>query len=256
MEFDLIVVGINLGIFDLLEKDFMGVKEIADKIGVKCNLRNFIDLLDRLHVSGHLDREGILETSRYKSSNLTFVKSNPTNLITLVLFFNNILKEKLPKAAYYLKNDIAGEENVFNELYRTPEETERFLRSMAMIQQGRFHSIANKFDFKSYKTFIDIGGCLGILSAIIKKAHPHIQCINFDLPVVEQYFHNYMKETNMAGEVLYQAGDFFKDSFPECDVLAMGNILHDWNHEKKKLLFKKAYDCLTRWRIYYCRTLY
>ena len=29
---------------------------------------------------------------------------------------------------------------------------------------------------------------------------------------------------------------------PKADVVTMGNILHDWNLEKKKMLIKKAYD--------------
>ena len=40
------------------------------------------------------------------------------------------------------------------------------------------------------------------------------------------------------------AGDFFKDDLPKADVITMGNILHDWNLENKKMLIKKAYDAL------------
>ena len=38
---------------------------------------------------------------------------------------------------------------------------------------------------------------------------------------------------------------FSEEPFPQCDVLAMGNILHDWNDEKKRLLMKKAYYSLS-----------
>ena len=30
--------------------------------------------------------------------------------------------------------------------------------------------------------------------------------------------------------------DFSTDSFPQCDVITMGMILHDWGPQKKKLL--------------------
>ena len=39
-------------------------------------------------------------------------------------------------------------------------------------------------------------------------------------------------------------GDFFADDFPKADVVTMGNILHDWNLEKKMLLIRKAYAAL------------
>jgi hypothetical protein len=34
------------------------------------------------------------------------------------------------------------------------------------------------------------------------------------------------------------------DDLPKADVVVMGNILHDWNLEKKKILIQKAYDAL------------
>ncbi len=40
------------------------------------------------------------------------------------------------------------------------------------------------------------------------------------------------------------SGDFFKDDLPKADVVTMGNILHDWNLESKKILIRKAYDAL------------
>ncbi len=33
---------------------------------------------------------------------------------------------------------------------------------------------------------------------------------------------------------------------PHADVITMGNILHDWNTEQKKLLISKAYDALPK----------
>ena len=36
----------------------------------------------------------------------------------------------------------------------------------------------------------------------------------------------------------------FKDDFPKADIITMGNILHDWGIEEKRVLAKKAYDAL------------
>jgi len=44
--------------------------------------------------------------------------------------------------------------------------------------------------------------------------------------------------------VSVQSGDFLKDDFPKADVITMGNILHDWGTDVKKMLIRKAYDAL------------
>ena len=48
----------------------------------------------------------------------------------------------------------------------------------------------------------------------------------------------------MTDRIKVVAGDFFADDLPKADVVTMGNILHDWNLEQKKVLIKKAYDAL------------
>ena len=48
----------------------------------------------------------------------------------------------------------------------------------------------------------------------------------------------------MADRITVVSGDFFEDDLPQGDVVTMGNILHDWNLEKKKILIRKAYAAL------------
>lgn len=47
----------------------------------------------------------------------------------------------------------------------------------------------------------------------------------------------------MADRTTPVAGNFFLDEFPKSEVITTGNILHDWNLEKK-LLIGKAYTAL------------
>jgi hypothetical protein len=48
----------------------------------------------------------------------------------------------------------------------------------------------------------------------------------------------------MADRITVVPGDFFADDLPKADVITMGNILHDWNLEKKKILIRKAFEAL------------
>ena len=40
------------------------------------------------------------------------------------------------------------------------------------------------------------------------------------------------------------SGDFFADPLPKADVITMGNILHDWNLERKLQLIRAAFEAL------------
>ena len=80
----------------------------------------------------------------------------------------------------------------------------------------------------------------------VASAHPHLSAIGYDLPVVKPIFDDYVRSFNLDERVSFQAGDFFKDPFPEADVIVMGHILHDWNLEQKKMLIRKAYNALPK----------
>jgi hypothetical protein len=83
-----------------------------------------------------------------------------------------------------------------------------------------------------------------VLSRIIARQHPHLRFNTFDLPPVAPLAQQHIDEAGLADRINVVAGDFFVDDFPKADVVTMGNILHDWNLEKKKVLIKKAYDAL------------
>jgi len=147
---------------------------------------------------------------------------------------------------YILQNGEKKEKtNVFELLYSDPTDTYAFLTTMSFVQHHNFKTVSEKFDFSPFKKFVDIGGCLGLFSIMVKNAHPNVECVNFDLPPVNHHFIKYQEEHGMKKDsIKFQEGDFFKDEFPKTDVVAMGNILHDWGTEKKRILFRKAYNCL------------
>jgi hypothetical protein len=78
----------------------------------------------------------------------------------------------------------------------------------------------------------------------VAKAHPHIRCASYDLPVVEPIAKKTIEASGVPDRVATASGDFFKDPLPKADVITMGMILHDWNLETKKHLIKAAYDAL------------
>lgn len=134
--------------------------------------------------------------------------------------------------------------SMFEELYREPDRLEQFMRAMAGQQAGNFHVLAEKFDFARYQTVCDVGGATGQLSVILAKRHPHLECSTFDMPAVEPIAGRTIEAAGVEDRVRTLSGDFFTEPLPEADVITMGNILHDWNLERKLQLIKAAFEAL------------
>jgi hypothetical protein len=116
--------------------------------------------------------------------------------------------------------------------------------AMTGFQAANFMQLGEKFDFSRYHSVSDIGGALALLSRIVASQHQHLSFNNFDLPPVAPLAQKQIDAAGMTDRIQVVSGDFFVDELPKADVITMGNILHDWNLEKKKLLIKKAYDAL------------
>jgi phospholipid N-methyltransferase len=137
-----------------------------------------------------------------------------------------------------------GQKGLFEELYSDLPRLEQFMGAMTGISRLNFEAFAEKFDFSKYQTLCDVGGATGLLSIEIAKRHAHLQCISFDLPVVEPIAKKYVAAAGLEHRVSTASGDFFKNQLPKADIITMGMILHDWNLEKKMYLLRAAYDAL------------
>lgn len=138
-----------------------------------------------------------------------------------------------------------GPEGMFEELYLNISRLKQFLGSMTGISCINFESLAEKFDFSKFRTLCDIGGATGLLSIEVAKRHPHLQCISFDLPVVEPIARKHTAAVGLAHRVTMVSGDFFKDPLPKADLIRMGMILRVWNLKKKLHLIQSAYEALS-----------
>lgn len=241
----------NFGLFTLLAEGGTSGTEIGSRLGL--HDRGLYDFLDTLVALGFLTREGIKETSFYKNSpeaDLFLDKKKPTYMGGLLEMCNNRLYRFWADLDEGLKtgkpqNEVkTGEKPVFEMLYENPERMREFVMAMGGIQMGNFVMFAKAFDFSGYATHCDVGGSGAHLSSQIALNNPHMTCTSFDLPVVTPVAREVVEGFGLAEKVRLAEGDFFKDPLPNVDVITMGNILHDWGKQDKKLLIKKAYDAL------------
>lgn len=246
-----LLTAVELDLFTTLGDGKFSASQLGEKLGL--HPRGTYDFFDALVALKFLDREGDGPEGKYKSTPQTAAflnKKSPTYIgglpemlnARLFGFWNDLgaaLKTGKPQ------NEVKhGGKPVFEELYSNQASLGQFLDAMTGFQAANFQILAEKFDFTKYKTVSDVGGALALLSRIVAARHPHLTFTSFDLPPVVPLAQKQIKAAGMEARITAVAGDFFKDDLPKADVVTMGNVLHDWNLEKKKLLIRKAYDAL------------
>jgi hypothetical protein len=250
----ILLAAVNFKLFThLAEKKTMSAAQIKAMLNLKCTERNVYDFLDALTGFGFLNRAGLLESAQYSNSmdtDLFLDKNKPSYLGGILEMMNNRLYRFWGNLEEGLltglpQNEVKdGTESMFVELYKVPERLREFINAMSGIQMGNFMAFAQKFDFSKYKTLTDAGGASGLLSLMVAKHQPHMTCTSFDLPAVEPIANGTIQHFQLADRVKTANGDFFSDPIPKADIVVMGNILQDWDEEKKIMLMKKAYDAI------------
>jgi hypothetical protein len=241
----------KLELFTHLGNGALSSEEIKSKMGIKG--RGAADFLDALVSLGFLLRDGNNNDSKYSNSPETdffLDKNKPTYIGGILEMANDRLYGFWGDLEEGLKtgkpqNEIKNKgESFFEELYKSPENLEAFIDAMNAIQMQNFMIFSKQFDFSRYKTMVDMGGASALLSIQVALNNEHMKCTSLDLPPVEPIAKKTIDKFGMTGRVSTTSGDFFTNDFPKADIITMGNILHDWNLEKKKHLIKKAYDAL------------
>lgn len=246
-----LLTAVNMELFTHLADGELSGTEIGEKLGL--HPRGLYDFLDALVALGFLNRTGLVNNAKYKNAddvNIFLDKNKPSYVGGILEMANNRLYpfwgnlEEGLKTGKPQNETKGGGKPVFDAIYSDPRRLKEFVDAMGGIQMGNFMTFAMNFDFKDYKTFCDIGGAGGLLACQVAKNNENIECITFDLPAVEPIALENIEAMGLSDRVSSISGDFFEGDLPKADVIAMGNILHDWGLEDKKLLIRKAYDSL------------
>ena len=246
-----LLTAVEFDLFTVVGDEAMTANELGEKLGI--HPRGTYDFFDSLVASGFLNREGDGASGKYKNtpntsaflnkSSPTYIGGMPEMLNARLFGFWNNLGEALKTGQPQSEVKYNGKP-IFEELYADKVKLGQFLDAMTGFQAANFQLLAEKFDFTQYESVTDLGGALALLSRIVGGNHPHLTLNSFDLPPVGPLAQEHIDKSGMTDRIKVIAGDFFVDEFPKADVITMGNILHDWNLEKKKILIKKAYDAL------------
>jgi hypothetical protein len=246
-----LLTAVELDLFTVLGEEKLSAAQLGKALGL--HPRGTYDFFDALVALRFLDREGDGPEGRYKNTPQTaaFLNKKSSSYI-------GGLPEMLNSRLFGFWNDLGtalrtgkpqnetkrGGKSMFEELYANQAALGQFLDAMTGLQAANFAKLAEKFDFGRYRTVSDVGGALALLSRVVGARHTHLSFTSFDLPPVVPLARKRILAAGMENRITAVGGDFFKDDLPRADVVTMGNILHDWNLEKKKLLIGKAYRAL------------
>ncbi|MGH9573904.1 MAG: methyltransferase [Candidatus Acidiferrales bacterium] len=240
---------VELGVFTQLAGKPQDLQTLRSTLGLHSRAAH--DFFDALTALGFLQRTN----GKYSNAAMSdfYLDRNKASYIGGVLEMAsqrlyghwNRLTEGLRTGKHQneIENDEGGAAH-FDGLYADPARLKTFLSAMTGVSRGANMCIAQRFPWKQYKTFVDVGPAQGDLAVQIARANPHLAGIGFDLPQVKQIFDDYVTQNGLKDRLRFVAGNFFDEPLPKANVVTMGHILHDWNLEEKKMLLGKAYEAV------------
>ncbi|HVJ19532.1 MAG TPA: methyltransferase [Polyangiaceae bacterium] len=238
---------VELGVFAALAKGPRSSDDLARELGVHPRgARDFFDALVALQMLER--REG-----QYSNTELTDYYLDPekpsyaggwlelagSRLYPVWNKLSDSLRTGEPG------NESKHEPDYYSNLMRDPQRLRTFLRGMTGLSMAASSAIAEKFPWRDYKTFVDVGGAQGVVAVKLAERHAHLTGCSLDLPAVGPFFDEYVSSRGLADRLRFHGADFFADPLPSADVLIMGHVLHNWDLERKKVLLRKAYDALS-----------
>jgi hypothetical protein len=131
--------------------------------------------------------------------------------------------------------------NLFNRLYKNPEEFELYQRTMEFYAKLDYNELPDSVDFSKYQTIIDAGGGTGyLLSKILERAKESRGYI-IDLPGTAKI----KSEWFSPGRILSIPYDFFNKWPVKGDAIILAKVLHDWNDDFADRIIGRAKESLT-----------
>ena len=246
-----LLVAIELGLFTRLGQRSMGLVELRDELGL--HPRGSADFFDALVALGLLHREGAGAAAAYANTQASaaLLDRNSPQYMGGLLEMTNArvypfwanLTEALRTGKPQNETKASGQ-SWYEALYADPKRLDQFMAAMAGYQISNFKLLVEKFNFGEFGSFCDVGGGSGALAIEVARCHPRTRCITYDLPPVESIAARRIADAGLSDRVQVATGNFLTEALPKADVIAMGNILHNWGIATRQLLIAKVYEAL------------
>jgi hypothetical protein len=234
---------VELGVFSELAQGPLDADSLRVRVGL--HPRGARDFLDALVALGMLQRTNGTY-SNTPETDWFLDRAKPVYLGGLFEMANRIYANWgfLTQALTTGAPGTAGDGGFFEAVYSDPARLRGFMRGMTGASLLAAEPLGRDFAWDKYRTFADIGTAQGCIPVALSRVHPHLRGIGVDLPCVQPIFEEYVNSFGLSDRLGFQAADFFIDPLPCAEVLVMGQILQDWDLDRKRLLISKAYAAL------------
>jgi SAM-dependent methyltransferase len=236
---------VELDVFTIVAGHALDLKTLTDRTGL--HRRSARDFFDSLVALGLLSRDADGCYSNGPESDCYLVRGKPSYLGGLLRHLNVRLYQNWNLLTQALKTGAPQRDGIsdgYTALYTDAMTQEVFLSGMTAGSLSAAQSLATKFPWGRYRTFVDVGTAQGCVPIEIARVHGHLRGGGFDLPQVQEAFGHFVSRHALSDRLQFYAGDFFIDPLPATDVLIMGRILHNWDDATRAMLLRKAYHAL------------
>ena len=120
----------------------------------------------------------------------------------------------------------------FGYLDADPRRAALFNAAMADLTRPVAEATARMIDWSVISSFVDVGGGVGEMAAVILSATPHVRGAVFELPHAVAAARAYLEAAGVAARCDVVAGSFFDHVPLHADAYLMKSVLHNWDDER------------------------
>lgn len=121
---------------------------------------------------------------------------------------------------------------------------EKYLGSANIRRYMWGEHFALRYSFKNHRVLIDVASATGGITFGILKTNPHLDCILFDLPDLEEPVNQAIVEAGVQDCVRFVGGSFFDELPTGADVALLANITHNWPPEDDRRILANIFQAL------------
>ncbi len=145
--------------------------------------------------------------------------------------------------------DEKGAAFIYREGIESAMEHEATARHLTLALAGRAKNVApllaERVPPGGARRLLDVGGGTGIYSVACLRRNPQLRAVVWDRPEVLKVAREFAESYGVADRLECRPGDMFRDPLPpDCDVMLLSNILHDWDVPECRALVGRCAEAL------------
>ncbi len=235
------LAGCQLGVFTALIDGSLDADQIASALQVDAT--RLRPLLYALVSAGLLTVEQG-SFSNTEESNAYLAKGSPTYMGPVYDVWAMIWAAEM-KSAESIRTGVAQCRHLFDYANRSPEELEKILRGLHGPSLAIGRLLAERYDFFTSKTVVDVGGGSGGVVIALLQAIPHLTATVVELPTVALVTKLLIDEAGMADRIQVAALDVVHSTISglyDCAVLS--KVLQNLSAEECQIVLKHVGQAL------------